>query len=130
VKSKKNKFSTDCVTILIPDYRTKSRNKTITSHWRTYQKYRDEIAQLMMVYCKRKKEVTPAQVEITAYFRDKRTIDTSNIDDKLIIDGLMKLGILPDDTPEHNPVVIKRAVPDTGKDELKIIVRRHDNKTT
>jgi len=33
--------------ILIANYRTPSRNKTITSHWRTYQKYRDEMSELI-----------------------------------------------------------------------------------
>lgn len=112
------------VRIVIPDYRAKSRNKTITSHWRTYQKYRDEIAEFMLAYAKRDElyEMDNATVEIEAFFKGKRTIDVSNLDDKLIVDGLQKLGVLPDDTPEFNKTVVKTVVPESGKDELVIMV--------
>jgi Holliday junction resolvase RusA-like endonuclease len=110
------------IEILIPNYKTMSRNKTITSHWRTYQKYRNEIAQLIRVYTPRFEPMTNTTIEIIAYFKGKRAIDTSNIDDKIIIDGLMKVGIIKDDTPEYNHTVIKICEPLTGKDELLIRV--------
>lgn len=108
--------------ITIPDYRTPSRNKTITSHWRTYQKYRDEMATLISAYATDHSEVCPAEVIIEAYYKGRRSVDTSNIDDKMIVDALMKVGILKDDTAYENPTVIKRVFPDSKKDELVILV--------
>ena len=110
--------------IIIPNYRAKSRNKTITSHWRVYQKYRDEIAELIFAYSKDRSVIFPAKVTITAYFKGKRAIDTSNLDAKTILDGLMGSGILEDDTCIHNPEVILRVIAESGKDELVILVEK------
>jgi len=110
--------------ITIPNYRAKSRNKTITSHWRVYQKYRDEIAELIFAYSKDRSVIFPAKVTITAYFKGKRAIDTSNIDDKLILDGLMAVKILKNDTCIENPEIVKRVISDSGKDELVILVEK------
>ncbi|MFO8068448.1 MAG: hypothetical protein R6U02_00390 [Alkalibacterium sp.] len=110
--------------IVIPDYRAKSRNKTAYRHWRTYQKYRDEIAELIMFYAKDKTEIDPARVTLEAYFKGRRVIDTSNLDDKLAVDGLMKAGILKDDTPFENPEIIKRVYPETGENKLVIMVEQ------
>lgn len=110
--------------ITIPNYRAKSRNKTITSHWRVYQKYRDEIAELIFAYSKGRLVIFPARVTMTAYFKGKRAIDTSNLDDKLILDGLMRSGILKNDTCIDNPEVIKRVIAESGKDELEIVVEK------
>ena len=110
--------------ILIPNYRARSRNKTITSHWRNYQLHRDEAAALIMTYAKDRRPVFPARVTITGFFKGKRGIDTSNLDDKLIVDGLMRAGILENDTADHNPEVVKRIVLDSGKDELLIEVEK------
>jgi Holliday junction resolvase RusA-like endonuclease len=107
--------------IVIPNYRARSRNKTITSHWRTYQKERDEIASLIRAYASRK-TFSCASVTIEAYYKGKRSIDCSNIDDKLILDGLMHAGILEDDDATHNPEIIKKVYINSGKDELHIEV--------
>lgn len=115
------------IKIVIPDYRAKSRNKTITSHWRTYQKYRDEVSEFMAVYANEIESINPARVTIEAYYKGKRCVDTSNIDDKLFVDGLQNLGILEDDTPYENPEVIKRAYPEAG--ENKVIIYVHQTKT-
>lgn len=110
------------MTITIPNYRAKSRNGTITSHWRVYQRERDSIAALIRYYCKDRSKMAGANITIHAYFKGKRAIDTSNIDDKFILDGIMHAGILEDDSPEFNPVITKRSIPSSGKDELEIIL--------
>lgn len=110
------------MTITIPDYRTPSRNKTITSHWRTYQKYRDEMSDLIQAYATDRHEICPATVTIEAYYKGKRSVDTSNIDDKMIVDALMHVGILKDDTAYENPKVVKRVYPESKKNELVITV--------
>lgn len=110
------------MTIVIPNYRTKGRNSTATKHWRVYQEHRDIIAGLIRKYCTDKSVIPCAQVTIVAYFKGKRALDTSNIDDKFVLDGLMHAGVLEDDAPAFNPEVVKRSVPNSGKDELHIIV--------
>lgn len=108
--------------IIIPNYRAQSRNGTITSHWRVYERERDAIALLIRYHATDRTQLLAANVTINAYFKGKRAIDTSNIDDKFILDGLMKAGILPDDSPSFNPMVIKRSIANSGKDELEIIL--------
>lgn len=109
--------------ITIPKYRCPSRNKTVTSHWRTYQRYRDEIAELIKAYKPRGPQqpfTRAVVVTITAFFKGKRHIDVSNIDDKLIIDGLMHAGIIEDDDAYHNRRVIKEVCLECGEDALTI----------
>lgn len=108
--------------ILIPNYRARSRNGTITSHWRIYQRERDNMAILIRYHATDRIMIQAANVIINAYFKANRCIDTSNIDDKFILDGLMKAGILQDDSPKFNPTVTKSSIPNSGKDELEIII--------
>lgn len=108
--------------IVIDNYRAKSRNQTITSHWRNYQKHRDELASLMNPYIKREMFKTPVTVTIEVYYKGKRHVDTSNIDDKIIVDGLMKCGVIKNDTAYENPEVIKRCYPESGEDKLVVTV--------
>lgn len=110
--------------IEIPDYKVHSRNKTTTQHWRVYQNYRDSLKLLIMGYSKRVRFKKPVRVTIEAYFKGKRHIDTSNIDDKIIIDGLMDAKVIEDDTAYHNPEVVKRCYPKSGEDKLIIKVEK------
>lgn len=107
--------------IIIPNYRAKSRNKTITSHWRNYSNARDEVVGYVKKYSSKIEVIEPAAVTIEAYYRGKIAVDTSNIDDKLFIDALQVIGVLTNDTPLQNPVVIKKAYLATGED--KVIIR-------
>lgn len=109
--------------IVIPNYRAPSRNKTITSHWRNYQRYRNEISEFVCCYLPEKKIITPARVIIEAHYKN-RSIDVSNIDDKLVIDGLMAAGVLPDDNFKHNPEVIKRVFNKSEDNKLVITVTK------
>lgn len=114
------------VTITLPDYRAKSRNKTITSHWRTYQKYRDEASEMVAAYTNYKKfrPIEPAQVTISAFYKGKVGVDTSNIDDKLFVDALMHIGLLTNDTAKENPIVIKKAFLSYGENKVEIMVEK------
>lgn len=110
--------------ITIPDYRTPSRNKTATKHWTQYKQQRDELAQMIMVYLDGEGVIYPAQVTIEAFYKGKRGVDTSNVDDKIIVDGLMHAGVLDDDTARENPVVIKKVYLESGENTLKITVEK------
>lgn len=109
-------------TIIIPDFRTPSRNMTATKHWRAYQQQRDDLCGLIRAYMRGEGVIYPACVTIEAYYKGKRGVDTSNLDDKIIVDGLMHAGILENDTAIENPKVIKQVYLETGKDELVITV--------
>jgi len=112
--------------IVIPNYRTPSRNKTVTSHWRNYMRYRDELAELITAYCQDRRLFKCAKVTIAAYYTGKRRRDVSNIDDKMVLDALMKIGVLEDDDTKHNPQITKIAYIDCLTDELHIIVEEYE----
>ena len=80
------------------------------------------MADLIQAYATKRLQVSPAEVTIEAYYKGRRSVDTSNIDDKMIVDALMKVGILKDDTAYENPTVTKRVFPESKKDELVILV--------
>lgn len=83
-----------------------------------------EVAQLVGAYTNYKRfyPISPARVTITAYFKGLKSIDTSNIDDKLYIDVLQEVGLLKDDNPAENPEVVKRAFVSCGFDRVEIEV--------
>ena len=113
------------MTITLPDYRAQSRNKTAFAHWRSYQKFRNEVCELVAGYTgyKKHKAIENAEVTISAYYKGKRSVDTSNIDDKIFVDALMHIGVLKDDDPLNNPRVIKQAFQETGENKVIITVR-------
>lgn len=95
--------------IVIPNYRARSRNHTTRKHWTVYRDHLDEATEFVRTYAPSRSVLSPARVVITAVFKS-RPIDTSNIDDKIIVDALMKVGILKDDKPSENPEVVKRSM--------------------
>lgn len=111
--------------IIIPNYRAQSRNKTNKKHWTVYVKERREVAAFIMAYCTDRKPISPASVRIDAYYKAGRAVDTSNLDDKIIVDALMDIGILPDDTCVENPEVIKHCFKNTGEDKLVITITKY-----
>lgn len=111
------------IEITIPNYRAYSRNKTLTAHWTVYRRYRDEVKSLVSYYCKKPFKIEPAEVTIRAFYRGVRSVDTSNIDDKIFIDALMDIGVLTNDTPQENPRVVKEAYINCGFDRVEVIVK-------
>jgi Holliday junction resolvase RusA-like endonuclease len=83
---------------------------------------RKEVSSLVFSYAKKRFEINPARVSISAFYKGKRCIDTSNIDDKIFVDALMDVGILKDDTPLENPEVVKRAYSQVGEDYVVITI--------
>lgn len=112
------------MTITIDNYRGKSRNQTNKKHWTKYYQHKQELEELIAAKTgfKQLKPIEPAKVIIEAHYRAKRAVDVSNLDDKIIIDCLMSIGLLRDDNPDCNPEVIKRSLRSTGKDQLVIMV--------
>lgn len=111
--------------ITIPNYRARSRNKTATAHWRVYQLHRNEIAELIGTYTPSRECISPAVVTIEAFYM-QRPVDTTNVDDKIVVDGLMRAGILIDDKPQENPIVIKKCFVDAEEDKLVITVEKYE----
>lgn len=107
--------------ITIPDYIVHSRNKTATTYWRVYQAEKHTTAALVRSYMKRCKTfVKPVQITITAYFKGIKSVDVSNIDDKIYVDAIMNAGIIIDDKVSCNPVVIKKGILNAGEDKVEI----------
>lgn len=80
-----------------------------------------EVADLVRAYAVRVTTFTkPVKITITAYFKGKRHIDTSNIDDKTYVDALIHAKVIEDDNAYHNPVVIKEVCTDMTEDKLLI----------
>lgn len=69
-----------------------------TNNWE-YQKIKKEWAGFVSIFCrpKPKEPVKKATVNLIYHFRDKRRRDPDNYSGKMILDGLVKAGILIDD---------------------------------
>ena len=83
-----------------------STNVLLRNHWAVRKRLIDEWH--TAVWALANEVRLPPQnvvtVEATIYFRDKRKRDKQNYItsvDKLVLDGLVRCGILPDDDPEH-----------------------------
>lgn len=118
----KTPLKTKTLLITIPNYRAKSRNQTNKKHWTNYHRHRTEVMELVRVYCKKPRTFECAKVTISAFYKGKRSIDPSNLDDKIFIDSLMRVGILKDDTIQENPVVVKQGFRECGFDKVVIKV--------
>lgn len=114
--------------ITINDYRAKSRNQTTRQHWIHYRNQKIAFVSLLMTSLPDSLSLftKPATVSISAYYKGKRHVDTSNLDDKIIVDGLIEVGILKDDRAFENPRVIKTVYPESGVDKVVIEVVAHD----
>ena len=109
--------------IEIPNYRAVSRNKTNKKHWSYYFKEKEAIKQFIMIFNKEEiKTYSNAKVVIKAYYKGKRHIDVSNLDDKAYIDILMEMGFFKDDNAYYIPVVEKYVYPESGEDKLVLSV--------
>lgn len=78
-----------------------SNNKFIgrENRWE-YQKIKKEWAQLIALTClpKPRKPIQHAVVRVTYHFKDKRRRDPDNYSGKMILDGLVRAGIIADDS--------------------------------
>lgn len=109
--------------LTIPQYRAMSRNMTNKRHWTHYVRQLKEVTELVSAYNHRANVFTkPVVIEIEAYYKGKRHVDTSNLDDKIIVDAIMKVGLIKDDTAYENPRVIKSVYPESGEDKLVITI--------
>lgn len=90
--------------ILIADYKCPSWNELYSQkHWSTRREMAETAHQLVAIACREQKIQPiisyPVHIKITAY--RKREIDSSNVTGKLLEDGLVKAGILKDDSPKY-----------------------------
>lgn len=78
-----------------------SNNRFIgRTNYREYQRVKKEWAALIAAVCRPKPEapLRRAVVRITYYFPDRRRRDPDNYAGKLLLDGLVRCGILKDDS--------------------------------
>lgn len=81
----------------------------------------------MLGYCDQRHVIYPAQITIQAFYKGKRGVDTSNLDDKIIVDAVMNIGIIEDDTARENPRVIKEVFLEAEENKLVITIEKVDN---
>lgn len=78
-----------------------SNNRFIgRTNFREYQRIKKEWERLIAFVCRPKpdKPIEKAVVKITYYFPDRRRRDPDNYSGKIVLDGLVKAGILMDDS--------------------------------
>lgn len=88
-----------CLTYKIPEI-PPSNNRYIgrEARW-AYQAEKKRWAQLVAVYCRpRPEKPLRGVVQICYHFRDRRRRDPDNFSGKMILDGLVRCGILEDDS--------------------------------
>ena len=107
-----------------------SNNKFIgrTNKWE-YQEKKKHWAQLINLKCRPKPEKTfdKATVKITYYFRTKIRHDPDNYSGKFILDGLVKAGIIADDSFNNiNLILSGKYDKDNPRTEIEIIGERHE----
>lgn len=81
-----------------------SNNKYIgRTNYREYQNIKREWAKIIDLLChpKPKNPIDKAIVQLTYYFPDRKRRDPDNYSGKMVLDGLVKAGILADDSFGH-----------------------------
>lgn len=104
-----------------------SNNKFIgrRNNWE-YRKVKAEWEQLISWYCqeKPKKPYKKAIVTITYTFNDNRRRDPDNYSGKFILDGLVKAGIIEDDSFDNIILILRKTK--KGKEKTVIGVERNE----
>ena len=78
-----------------------SNNKFIgRTNFREYQRIKKYWAELLFYMCnpKPKKTIEKATIELKYFFKDKQRRDPDNYSGKMVLDGLVKAGIIKDDS--------------------------------
>jgi len=106
-------------TITLPD-KVPSWNKMYAGvHWAARKKEADDWHNLIFFKCKELKIPKYKSADITIISTSKRPLDPDNICAKLIIDGLVHAGVLPDDSYKYVESVLLMST--KGKEEETII---------
>jgi len=112
------------IKITLKDHRAVSWNKIYAQgHWTTRKKLADEIHFRVKIACKGVKRISKrVDILIVAMFKGKRALDSSNICLKLYEDGLVKAGVIDDDSPKYVRMVTSESVPEMKKDSVNIFI--------
>ena len=107
-----------------------SNNKFIgrTNRWE-YQDVKKQWAKLIQFMCcpKPPEPLTNVTVKITYYFKDRIRRDPDNYSGKMILDGLVRAGILKDDSFNCINLVLSASV-DKKRPRTEITIYEEDNK--
>ena len=89
-----------------------------------YQEYKKLWQKYILMLClpRPEKPIKRARVIIDYYFKDKRRRDPDNFSGKMILDGLVRAGILEDDSFNNIELVLKAEV-DKEKPRTEITVK-------
>ena len=101
-----------------------SNNKYIgRTNYREYQHVKQEWAKIIDLLChpKPKNPIDKAIVQLTYYFPDRKRRDPDNYSGKMVLDGLVKAGIITDDSFGHIQLLLAAGYDrDNPRTEIKI----------
>lgn len=116
--------------LILFDERPLSINKYYAGmHWAKRKQEADRVHEIVRVACtqwkadnnQRLPKFQKARITMTVYFRSK-PFDPSNIPAKLYEDGLVRVGVLPDDSPQYVQEIILRSRVDRENPRVEIAV--------
>ncbi len=95
-----------------------------TNNWE-YQKVKKEWAGYVNIFCrpKPKEPLQKAKVELIYHFKDKRRRDPDNYSGKMVLDGLVKAGIIVDDSFDCIDLSVKQGGLDKNNPHLVLIIK-------
>lgn len=92
--------------IIIPQIPPSMNKYSGRTNYREYQKVKRDWELIVKAHCKRPNQpIEPAKVTIRYHFKDKRRQDLDNLV-KLLLDGLVKNGVLVDDCWTKLPILV------------------------
>lgn len=111
--------------IVLDGERPKSWNAWYAgAHWRVRKEEADRVHLLMLVALGGRPARITRRVEVcvTAYFKGKQ-LDPDNLPAKLYIDGMVRAGLLVNDTPRYVDSVTTRSRIDKHRPRVEITIR-------
>lgn len=96
-----------------------------------YQDIKKQWADLINIVCRPKpaQPLKKAVVTLTYYFKDKRRRDPDNYSGKMILDGLVRAGILQDDSFSNINLILRGDYDkENPRTEIEIIERKENGK--
>lgn len=115
----------DELKIVLDGERPKSWNAWYAgSHWRIRKQEADRVHMLVIAALGgRPSRITkPVEVELIAYFKG-RQLDCDNLPIKLYIDGMVRAGLLANDTPRYLVGTTTRSRIDKHRPRVELIIR-------
>lgn len=112
------------LTITVPNYKMPSRNKLYAGgHWSRRSKLAREVHKLVRSYAPSQMFTDRVDILVKAYYADNYRRDSSNVDIKIIEDGL-KGKVIQDDDTRYVRRVSSEAITGADTNKLEIVITK------